>query len=187
MARKPWPHCDVPGLTTIKGERWAKVPGLPEYVVSTEGRAVRLPHTVTSKNRYGRTHLRRHPGILCTIFEDRPRIGHVARKRVDLGRAVLAAFVRDPEPGELAIRLNAVAWDCRLVNLVWSHDRRRELIRRFLDNDRGCLDAHTMDHAADLLQVSRQTLTAAMTAERRRLGRKANYAHSLRKIAETLR
>lgn len=189
MSRKPWPHREVPGLTMIAGERWADVPGLDGYVVSTLGRAVRLPGKVPQRDRYGGSFLRTVPGMIFDINEERPRLGHgPAGSRMDLGRAVLTTFVRPPVGRELAIRINLVSWDCRLENLVWSGDRRQALLARFLANDAGCLDAPDLDLAALRLGVGHTMLTRAIAAERARLGRRApKTLHNPRQVAETLR
>ena len=101
--KRRWPHSLVPGLTVVAGERWAEVPGCPGFAVSTEGRAVRLPGKLPQRSRWGGTFERSLPGSLTHILEDRPRIGHKANgSRMDLGRAVLTAFVRPPSGRELA-------------------------------------------------------------------------------------
>lgn len=169
------------GVVSQPGERWAPAPEAAGYLVSTEGRAVRLPQVVTQESRHGTMMTRRLAGYLVTLLAKHPRLisGSAAQRvdeyaRVDLGRQVLGAFVRVGRPRELAIRKNGVLFDCRLENLVWSGDRTRRMLDAFLAGEEGCLDTLNLEHAALYLDVSRSVLCKALTDERRRLGIKAS-------------
>lgn len=162
------------GVTVAEGEIWAPAPDAPWYLVSTEGRAFRLPRNVVQPTRHGgmcERHLQSH---IVEVFGDNPRLisadlgTHYAR--VDLARQILAAFVRPPRGREVAVRRNGVRWDCRLANLVWSGDRHADLLARFLAGDNGCHDAVDLEHAAIRLGVHRSVLGRVLTNERRCLG-----------------
>lgn len=164
------------GVKRLRGERWAPVPKLPGYLVSTEGRAFRLAATVRQRSRYGTLVPTHHAARLLSLQHRNPRL-RVRRPRkadrkylyVDLGRSVLTTFVRAPRPGERAMRRNEVLWDCRLENLHWSGDV-TPLIERFLANESNCWDGRDLEHSAYILRRSNTALTRALTNERRRLG-----------------
>lgn len=161
------------GIAALPGERWAAAPDSPHHVVSTEGRAFRLPRVIVQETRYGGTCTRHLKGHLVDVMGENPRLLTENRgtyhARADLGRQVLAAFVRPPVGDEVAIRRNGVGWDCRLANLVWSSDRHAELLERFLAGADGCHATHDLEHAAIRLGIDRSVLGKVLTVERRRL------------------
>lgn len=193
---KSWPHNVVPGLSKIKGERWAVAPDCPMYAVSTEGRVVRLPRLTRQMSRHGTVMERRLPGMVATLLNGNPRLitarldpepGKRRYLRIDLGRQVLAAFVRPGQPDEIARRKNSVTSDCRLANLEWTGDMQDRLVERFLAGENNCHEAVDMEHAAIRLGVSASWLGRALTRERRRLGIRAPAVRGPREVAAALR
>lgn len=186
-----WPHEVVPRLEVIPGERWAIAPDCPMYAVSSEGRVVRLPRVVQQMSRHGTMMERRIPGELMVMCSDNPRL--IAErikpgryKRIDLGRQVLAAFVRPGRRDEVARRKNRITGDCRLDNLEWTTDRQDDLVARFLAGDAGCHETADMEHAAIRLGVSPSWLGRALTRERRRLGVQAPAVRRPKAVAAAL-
>lgn len=176
------------------GERWAPVRDCPGFLVSTEGRAFRMAHTVIQRSRYGQMIEVNYPARLLTLDHRNPRLRLRRREKAraydyeDLGRQVLSAFVRAPQPGDRAMRRNQILWDCRLENLYWSGDQ-PSLLERFLANEADCLDGHDLEHAAIRLGVSGTALGKALHTERERLGvgfTVASRARGPRKVAQVV-
>jgi hypothetical protein len=85
-------------------EEWRAVPGVEQYLVSSEGRVARLMKTDPPSSRYVRINVRDAVGRL------KAHLAHVW---------VLEAFVGPRPPGALARHLNDVKDDNRLENLEW--------------------------------------------------------------------
>jgi hypothetical protein len=104
-----------------RGERWARWGG-SIYYVSSAGRVVSAPHSVEQVSVHGSMMSRSFPARLHAFADDvTPRFGTGAT-RVDLARAVLTLFDRDPQAGEFAKHRNGDGRDCGIDNLAWQRD-----------------------------------------------------------------
>lgn len=102
-------------------ETWRPIPSLPEYLASSDGRIMRLPHCGEMPNGSVR-HYGGEPtqGVLT---EGRYKFAYRG-KNFKVHRLVCEAFAGPPPfPGAVCMHLNEDATDNRAANLAWGTQR----------------------------------------------------------------
>lgn len=139
-------------------ERWAKVPGWPEYEASTEGRIRRESRVLTcsvNKKGYRTVSFSRSSAVTCR----------------NLHSVILETFVGPRPEGKECCHNNGVRADCRLANLRYdtrsgnARDRRAHGTARFPFDTRGERNCNARLTESDVRAIrSRKRAPIAMLA-----------------------